>query len=50
VAARFKPQHSATVGERSKGRLMTRLGQTGVAQNIEDRRQVDGARGASHMS
>jgi hypothetical protein len=30
-AARFKPQPSATMEERSKGRLTTRLGQMGVA-------------------
>jgi hypothetical protein len=48
AVARFKLQPSATVGERSKGRLTTRLGQMGVVQNIEHRRRVDGARGVSH--
>jgi hypothetical protein len=48
VAARFKPQPLATVGERSKGRLTTRLGQTGAARNVEHQCRVNGARGASH--
>jgi hypothetical protein len=50
AATRFKPQPLATVGERSKGRLMTKLGQTGVAWNVEHRRRVDGAQGASHAA
>jgi hypothetical protein len=43
AAARFKLQPSATVGGRSKGRLSTRLGKTGAAQDVEHRRRVDGA-------
>jgi hypothetical protein len=50
AVARFKPQPSVTVGERSKGRLTARLGQSGVARNLEHRRRVDGARGASHTA
>jgi hypothetical protein len=50
AAARFKPQLSATVGERCKGRLTKRLDQTGAAQNVEHRRRVDGARGVSHAA
>jgi hypothetical protein len=42
---RIKPQPSAMVGERSKGWLTIRLGQTGVARNVEHRHRVDGARG-----
>jgi hypothetical protein len=37
AVARFKPQPPAMVGEHSKGRLTTRLGQMGAAQNIEHR-------------
>jgi hypothetical protein len=43
VAAWFKLQPSTMVGEHSKGRLMTRLGQMGAAWNVEHQRQVDGA-------
>jgi hypothetical protein len=43
ATARFKPQPSATVGERSKGWLTIRLGQMGATQNVEQRRRVDGA-------
>jgi hypothetical protein len=50
AATRFKPQPSVMVGECSKGRLMTRLGQTGVAWNVEYQRWVDGAQGASHTA
>jgi hypothetical protein len=50
AAARFKPQPSATVRERSKGRLTARLGQTGAAQNIEHQRQVDRAQRGSHAA
>jgi hypothetical protein len=50
AVARFKPQPSTTVGERSKGRLMARLDQMGAARNIEHRRRVYGARGASHAA
>jgi hypothetical protein len=35
ATVRFKLQPSAMVGERSKGRLTTRLGQTGAVQNVE---------------
>jgi hypothetical protein len=50
AAERFKPQPSVTVGERSKGRLTTTLGQTGAAWNVEQWCQVDGARGASYAA
>jgi hypothetical protein len=50
ATVRCKPQPSAAVGERSKGRLTTRLGQTGVAWKVEHRRRVDGARGVSHAA
>jgi hypothetical protein len=50
AAVRFKPQPSAMVGEHSKGWLTARLGQTGAARNVEHRRRVDGARGASHSA
>jgi hypothetical protein len=50
VAAWFKLQPSTMVGEHSKGRLMTRLGQMGAAWNVEHQRQVDGARGESHAA
>jgi hypothetical protein len=43
AAVRFRPQPSAMVGERSKGRLTTRLGQMGVAWNVEHRRWVEKA-------
>jgi hypothetical protein len=48
AVARFKPQSLAMVGERSKHRLTTSLGETGAAWNVEHQRRVDGARGASH--
>jgi hypothetical protein len=48
--ARFKLQPSATVRERSKGRLTTRLGEMGALWNVEHRRQVDGSRGESHAA
>jgi hypothetical protein len=50
AAARFKPQPSTTVGERSKGRLTARLDQMGAARNVEHRRRVYGAQGASHAA
>jgi hypothetical protein len=50
AVARFKPQPSAMVGECSKGRLSTRLGQTGAARNVEHRCWVDRSRGASHAA
>jgi hypothetical protein len=50
VAAKFMLQPSAMVGERSKGRLTTRLSQTGAAWNVEHQRRVDGARGVSHTA
>jgi hypothetical protein len=50
AVTRFKLQPSAMVGEHSKGQLTTRLGHMGAAQNVEHRRGVDGARGASHVA
>jgi hypothetical protein len=38
AAARLKLQPSATVGGSSKGRLTTRLGKMGAAQDVEHRR------------
>jgi hypothetical protein len=48
AAAWFKLQPLAMVGGSSKGWLTTRLGKTGVAQDVEHRHRVDGAREASH--
>jgi hypothetical protein len=42
-AARFMLQHSAMVGGHSNGRLTTRMGKTGAAQDLEHRCWVDGA-------
>jgi hypothetical protein len=50
AVARFKLQPSTMMGECSKGRLMTRLGQMGEAWNVEHQCQVDGAQGASHVA
>jgi hypothetical protein len=50
AAVRFKLQPLAIVGQRSKGRFMTRLGHTGAAWNVEHRHRVDGVRGASHAA
>jgi hypothetical protein len=50
AVAKFKPQPSPMVGKCSKGRLMTRFDQTGVARNVEHRCWIDGAQGASHMA
>jgi hypothetical protein len=48
AAARFKLQPSMIVGGCSKGRLTTRYCKTGVAQDVERRRLVDGAPEASY--
>jgi hypothetical protein len=51
AVARFKLQPSAMVGGGlSKGRLMTRLGKTGVVHDVELRRRVDGASEASYAA
>jgi hypothetical protein len=50
AVARFKLQPSVMVEECSKGRLTTRLGETGAVQNVEHQHQVDGARGASYVA
>jgi hypothetical protein len=50
AAARLKLRPSAMVARSSKEQLTTRLGKMGVAQDVDHRCRVDGAREASHMT
>jgi hypothetical protein len=47
---RLKLRPSAMVAGNSKRQLTTRLGKIGVAQDVDHRCRVDGAREASHAA
>jgi hypothetical protein len=50
AAVRLKLRPSVMVAGSSKGQLMARLGKMGVAEDVDHRRLVDGAREASHAA